>query len=285
VTRNPPALVVRGSLTLGALALAALAAAQAPAAAPAAPAFPGQYAPPPAERKFPAWPKGCARFEGEEKVSCLDVVASDFGGFYRYAAANAALAAPKPGEERVVFFGDSITDNWSKPEYGGFFPGKPYVNRGIGGQTTPQMLVRFRQDVIALKPAVVVILAGTNDIAGNTGPSTIEMIEDNLASMAELAKANGIAVVLSSVLPVYDYPWRPGLEPAPKILALNKWMKEYASTHGAVYLDYHTPMADERQGMKADLASDGVHPNEACYRIMAPLAEKAIAEALGRKGR
>jgi lysophospholipase L1-like esterase len=165
------------------------------------------------------------------------------------------------------------------------FAGKPYIDRGISGQTTPQMLVRFRQDVIALKPAVVVILAGTNDIAGNTGPSTIEMIEDNLASMAEIAQANGIAVVLSSVLPVFDYPWRPGLTPAPKIVALNAWMKQYAAAHGAVYLDYHSAMADERQGMKPDLASDGVHPNEAGYRIMAPLAEKAIAEALRRKGR
>jgi lysophospholipase L1-like esterase len=165
------------------------------------------------------------------------------------------------------------------------FAAKPYINRGISGQTTPQMLVRFRQDVIALKPAVVVILAGTNDIAGNTGPSTIEMIEDNLASMAELAQANAIAVVLSSVLPVFDYPWRPGLVPAPKIVALNAWMKQYAATHGAVYLDYHSAMADERQGMKADLASDGVHPNETGYRIMVPLAEQAIAEALRRKGR
>jgi lysophospholipase L1-like esterase len=209
---------------------------------------------------------------------------TDWAYLKRYQAENAALAPPRPGENRVVFMGNSITEGWAK-YFPSMFAGKPYVNRGVGGQTTPQMLVRFRQDVVALKPAVVVILAGTNDIAGNTGPSTIEMIEDNLASMAELAKANGIAVVLSSVLPVYDYPWRPGLEPAPKILALNKWMKEYASTHGAVYLDYHTAMADERQGMKADLAGDGVHPNEAGYRIMAPLAEKAIAQALGRKGR
>jgi lysophospholipase L1-like esterase len=163
------------------------------------------------------------------------------------------------------------------------FPGKPYVGRGIGGQTTPQLLVRFRQDVIALRPKVVVILAGTNDIAGNTGPSTLEMIEDNLASMAELAKANGIRVVLSSVLPAYDYPWRPGLEPAPKIAALNAWMKRYAATHGAVYLDYHSAMADERQGLPRELSEDGVHPNEAGYRVMAPLAERAIAEALGRR--
>jgi lysophospholipase L1-like esterase len=209
---------------------------------------------------------------------------TDWAYLKRYQAENAALAPPRAGEKRVVFMGNSITEGWAK-YFPSMFAGKPYVNRGIGGQTTPQMLVRFRQDVIALEPAVVVILAGTNDIAGNTGPSTIEMIEDNLASMAELAKANGIAVVLSAVLPVYDYPWRPGLEPAPKIVALNKWMKEYASAHGAVYLDYHTPMADERQGMKADLASDGVHPNEAGYRIMAPLAEKAIGEALRRKGR
>ena len=213
-----------------------------------------------------------------------DRTKTDWAYLERYRADNAALGPPKPGENRVVFMGNSITDGWAK-YFPTMFPNKPYVGRGIGGQTTPQMLVRFRQDVIALQPAVVVILAGTNDIAGNTGPSTLEMIEDNLASMAELARANGIQVVLSSVLPVYDYPWRPGLEPAPKIVALNAWMKQYAASHGAVYLDYHSAMADERQGMRADLASDGVHPNEAGYRIMAPLAERAIAEALGRKGR
>jgi lysophospholipase L1-like esterase len=209
---------------------------------------------------------------------------TDWPYLERYRAENAALGLPRPGENRVVFMGNSITDGWAK-YFPTMFPGKPYIGRGIGGQTTPQMLVRFRQDVIALKPAVVVILAGTNDIAGNTGPSTLEMIEDNLASMAELARANGIAVVLSSVLPVYDYPWKPGLEPAAKIVALNAWMKQYAATHGAVYLDYHSAMADARQGMKAELASDGVHPNEAGYRVMAPLAERAIADALRRKGR
>jgi len=209
---------------------------------------------------------------------------TDWAYLQRYRAENAALSPPRAGEHRVVFMGNSITEGWTK-YFPTMFAGKPYINRGIGGQTTPQMLVRFRQDVIALKPAVVVILAGTNDIAGNTGPSTIEMIEDNLASMAELAQANGIAVVLSSVLPVFDYPWRPGLTPAPKIVALNAWMKQYAAAHGAVYLDYHSAMADGRQGMKSDLASDGVHPNEAGYRIMAPLAEQAIAEALRRKGR
>jgi lysophospholipase L1-like esterase len=154
------------------------------------------------------------------------------------------------------------------------------VGRGISGQTTPQMLVRFRQDVVALQPKVVVILAGTNDIAGNTGPSTIEMIEDNMASMAEIAKANHIRVVLSSVLPVYDYPWRPGLEPAGKIVALNAWLRSYAAAHGATYLDYHSAMADERQGLKAALTYDGVHPNEAGYRVMASLAEPAIEAAL-----
>ncbi len=154
------------------------------------------------------------------------------------------------------------------------------MGRGISGQTTPQMLVRFRQDVIDLKPAVVVILAGTNDIAGNTGPSTQAMIEDNLESMVELARANGIRPVLSSVLPAYDYPWRPGVEPAPKIVALNAWMKQYAAEHHVVYLDYWSAMADARQGLRPELTTDGVHPNEAGYQVMAPLAERAIAEAL-----
>ena len=199
---------------------------------------------------------------------------NDWPNLQKYREANAKLPAPMKNEDRVVFLGNSITEGWAT-HFDSLFPGKPYVGRGISGQTTPQMLVRFRQDVIALKPKVVVILAGTNDIAGNTGPSTLEMIEDNLASMAELAKANGIRVVLSSVLPVYDYPWKPGLEPAPKIIALNKWMKDYARKHGAVYLDYHSAMADARGGMRSELAHDGVHPNEAGYRIMAPLAEQA----------
>jgi lysophospholipase L1-like esterase len=142
------------------------------------------------------------------------------------------------------------------------------------------MLVRFRQDVIALGPRAVVLLAGTNDIAGNTGPSTLEMIEDNIASMAELARANGIAVVLCSVLPVYDYPWKKGLEPAQKIVELNAWIKQYASSHGATYVDFHSAMADGRQGLKAELSPDGVHPNEAGYRVMAPLVERGITDAL-----
>lgn len=207
---------------------------------------------------------------------------ADWANLARYRDANIALGAPVPGHRRVVFMGNSITEAWA-PHFATMFPGKPYVGRGIGGQTTPQMLVRFRQDVVALRPTVVVILAGTNDIAGNTGPSTLEMIEDNLASMAELAQANGIRVVLSSVLPVYDYPWKRGLEPAPKIVALNAWIRRYAEAHGAVYLDFHSAMADARQGLRAELSGDGVHPNEAGYRVMAPLAERAIAEALGGK--
>lgn len=208
---------------------------------------------------------------------------TDWAGLQRYRQANAELRAPTETENRVVFYGNSITEGWAR-YFSDMFPGKAYIGRGIGGQTTPQMLVRFRQDVIALRPKVVVILAGTNDIAGNTGPSTLEMIEDNLASMVELAKANRIRVVLSSVLPVYNYPWRPGLEPADKIIALNRWMEDYARRHGVVYLDYHSAMVDARGGLRSDLSSDGVHPNEAGYRVMAPLAERAIRRALRQAG-
>lgn len=207
---------------------------------------------------------------------------ADWPNLARYRQGNAELGAPRAGEKRVVFYGNSITDAWAK-YFAAEFPGKPYVGRGISGQTTPQMLVRFRQDVIALQPAVVLILAGTNDIAGNTGPSTQEMIQDNLVSMVELARANHIRAVLCSVLPAFDYPWKPGLEPAPKIVALNAWMKEWAAAHHVVYLDYWTAVADERQGLKAELTTDGVHPTEAGYRVMAPLAEQAIAQALRRK--
>jgi uncharacterized protein (TIGR02246 family) len=214
-----------------------------------------------------------------EQRTTLDALQNDWANLGRYREENAKLAPPGPRENRVVFYGNSITEVWAK-FFPSMFPGKSYIGRGISGQTTPQLVVRFNQDVVALKPKVVVILAGTNDIAGNTGPSTIEMIEDNLRSMAEIAKANGIRVVLSSVLPVYDYPWRPGLEPAPKIMALNAWMKDYAAKHGATYLDYHSAMQDARHGMREGLASDGVHPTEAGYRVMAPLAEKAIADAL-----
>jgi len=207
---------------------------------------------------------------------------ADWAALGRYREANAALSAPTPGQARVVFYGNSITDAWAR-YFADMFPGEPYVGRGISGQTTPQMLVRFRQDVIALRPAVVVILAGTNDIAGNTGPSTQAMIQDNLVSMVQLAQANGIAVVLSSVLPASDYPWRPGQDPGPKIAALNEWMRGYADRSGVVYLDYYSAMVDDGFGLRPELTRDGVHPNEAGYLIMAPLAEAAIAEALKRR--
>src|SRR5580704_15774489 len=206
--------------------------------------------------------------------------ATDWPNLARYHDENARLAAPAPGESRVVFMGDSITDGWGR-QYGQFFPGKPYVNRGISGQTTPQMLIRFRPDVIALKPKVVVILAGTNDIAGNTGPMTLEMIEDNYASMAELAKLHGIKVVFSSVMPVCDY-IRPQTErrPPAKIIALNEWLKDYSAKNNLVYLDYYSAMIDDQKMLKKEITYDGLHPNEAGYAIMEPLAEKAISTAL-----
>lgn len=213
--------------------------------------------------------------------SADDQLHNDWANLRRFRDSDAVVPAPAPGENRVVFMGNSITEGWNR-YWAAEFAGKPYINRGISGQTTPQMLVRFRQDVVHLRPKVVVILAGTNDIAGNTGPSTLEMIEDNLADMTELANANGIRVVLCSVLPVYDYPWRRGLEPAPKIVALNTWMRRYADSTGNVYVDYHSAMKDDRNGMRAELASDGVHPNEAGYRIMVPLVEEGIAAALRR---
>lgn len=209
-------------------------------------------------------------------------VRDDWANFARYKEANATLGPPSATENRVVFMGNSITQGWvrASPE---FFADKPYVGRGISGQTTPQMLVRFRADVINLKPKVVVILAGTNDIAGNTGPSTLEMIEDNIASMAQLAKVNNIRVVLSSVLPAYDYPWKPGLNPAEKIVTLNTWIKEYAEKNDMVYLDYFSAMVDERKGLKTEYSKDGVHPTKEGYLVMEPLAEKAITKALAQK--
>ena len=215
-------------------------------------------------------------------------VYNDWAFLAKYRDADKELPAPAPGETRVVFMGDSITEGWgmkataTSPARGEFFPGKPYVNRGISGQTTPQMLVRFRQDVIDLKPKVVVLLAGTNDIAENTGKETLEEIEGNLASMSELSRANGIRMVLCSVLPASDFRWHPGLEPAPKIKVLNAWIKEYAAKNGFVYVDYYTSMVNEAGGLRAELSPDGVHPNAAGYAIMAPLAEAGIAEALKR---
>jgi lysophospholipase L1-like esterase len=210
---------------------------------------------------------------------------TDWPNLKRYSEANSKLSPPMKGEHRVVFMGDSITDGWKLEEY---FPGKPYVNRGISGQTTPQMLVRFQPDVIALRPRVVVILAGTNDIAGNTGPMTLEAIENNYRSMAELAKAHGIKVIFSSILPISDYnknaqgqPIVRSLQRKPEqILALNKWLKDYAAANKHIYLDYFAATADDKGFLRADLANDGLHPHAGGYKIMAPLAQKAIDEAL-----
>ena len=208
--------------------------------------------------------------------------AQDWANLNRFKNENTKLGSPASGENRIVFMGNSITESWGNKSPD-FFSGKPYINRGITGQTTPQMLVRFRADVINLKPSVVVILGGTNDIAGNTGPSTIEMIGDNIMSMAELAKANGIKVILSSILPALDYPWEPGKNPSGKIVKLNRIIKDYADKSGIVYLDYFQSMVDERNGLKDELTDDGVHPNAAGYKVMAPLAEEAIAKALNQK--
>jgi lysophospholipase L1-like esterase len=191
----------------------------------------------------------------------------------------------------VVFLGDSITDSWDDPKYGGFSNGKPYVNRGISGQTTPQMLIRFRSDVILLKPKVVVILAGTNDLAGNTGPTTLQAIEDNLTSMSELAERHHIQVVFASLLPVSDYEktvdGQPRIQtnrrPPAQIIALNDWMKSYAAKNRFAYLDYYSAMVDEKGFLRDELSNDGLHPNEKGYAVMAPLAEQAIAAALKKK--
>jgi lysophospholipase L1-like esterase len=220
------------------------------------------------------------------RASRIAIFTDDFGELARYRDANADLKPPALGENRVVFFGDSITDLWKIEEY---FPGKPYINRGISGQTTPQMLVRYRQDVIELHPKVVVILAGTNDIAGNTGPMRLEDIEANYASLAELARANSIRVMFSSVLPVHNYtPKSQSLfagRPPEKILELNRWLKNYAAAHpDSLYLDYFSAMVDEKGLLKRDLAEDGLHPNAVGYKIMAPLAEVAIEKALSRIG-
>ncbi|MGH9610125.1 MAG: SGNH/GDSL hydrolase family protein [Bryobacteraceae bacterium] len=205
----------------------------------------------------------------------------DWPDLARYRAADKKLESVK-AENRVVFLGDSITDGWGRRKGSVFFPGKPYLNRGISGQTTPQMLVRFQQDVVDLKPKVVVILAGTNDIAGNTGPSTNKQIEDNFKSMVAIAKQNHIKVVLASLTPARAYPWRPGVHPVQRILALNAWIKQEAAQNGLVFLDYFSAMAGSQDGMKPDLTVDGVHPNAKGYRVMAPLAEKAIRKALNQ---
>lgn len=212
-------------------------------------------------------------------MSGIQVRAQDWPELLHYRSANALIGLPDTNEDRVVFMGNSIIEEWAKmvPD---FFAGKSFVNRGISGQTSPQMLVRFRQDVISLKPKVVLILAGTNDIAGNTGPADPEMIIDNIASMAELAASNGIRVILCSVLPAYEYPWARDVHPAGIIETLNRRIKKYAREKDFVYLDYYSSMVDARGGFEARYTRDGVHPNNAGYKMMAPLTIQAINQAL-----
>lgn len=236
--------------------------------------LPESTAPAPTQAAHPAG------HTGEYWVQHDHHLAVDFGDLAHYKDADAALGPAAASEDRVVFMGDSITEGWHLNES---FPGKAYVNRGISGETSPQMLVRFRQDVIDLAPKVVVILAGTNDVAGNTGPMTPEQTENNLASMADLATANGIKVVLCSILPAFDFPWDPGQEPAPKIAKLNEWIKAYAAEKGYPYVDYYSAMKDARGGLPPTLSKDGVHPLPAGYAVMSPLAEAGIEKALGEK--
>jgi len=264
--RNPVNAMLT-SVLLGMFAITVLRAQQ-PAPAPPASSVPAQT---PAATSAPAGHPNNAYWTEHDKQ-----LLTDFGGLACFKEDDVKLG-PAAGENRVVFMGDSITQGWRLEQS---FPGKPYINRGISGQTTPQMLVRFRQDVVDLQPKAVIILAGINDIAGNTGPMTLEQTEENIASMADIADANGIRVVLCSVLPAFDFPWAPGLEPAPKVALVNAWLRGYAMARHFVYVDYYSAMKDERGGLPATLSKDGVHPLPAGYAIMAPLAEAGIEKAL-----
>jgi lysophospholipase L1-like esterase len=229
-------------------------------------------------------PRDCASVTAalEQRLEAQRRLLADWAGLIRYGSENTELPAPKPEEDRVVFLGDEITENWGRGS-AQFFPGKSYLNRGIKGQTTPQMLVRFRQDVIALKPKVVVIHAGMNDIASLTGPITQGMFAENIMSIVELAKANNIRIVLASLTPICDcYTKQSTLRPQGKIIGMNGWIKEYAAQSGSVYLDYYSAMAEGRN-LKKELTADGLLPNDAGYAVMATLAEQAIAQALVKK--
>ena len=230
-----------------------------------------------AQAPAPAAQAIAAKMQADEKLT------ADWPQLERYRNENVALPAPARNEQRVVFMGDSITDIWGHQQ-GVFFPGKPYINRGISGQVTAQMLVRFRPDVIELKPRVVVILGGTNDIANDAGADALHRIEGNLTSMAELARANGIKVVLASLTPVSDYiePSQTKARPPEKILALNAWIKDYAARQHFIYLDYYPALLDANKALKKNLTIDGLHPNAAGYAVMAPLAQQAIHQALGQ---
>lgn len=251
--------------------------------------FPGQHVPTPPDWKFPVWSAACANAgDVATQLACANFNLEDWPRLSRYAEANKCVPTLAKGERRVVFLGDSITDNWSRPGMGGFFAGKPYINRGIGGQTTAHMLLRFRPDVIALQPKVVVILAGTNDIGGNSGPATLQDIQNNLASMADLARANGIRVVLASVPPVTNAVLNAQGKPVfmsseRRILMIpqvNAWLKDFAKSKGHVYLDYFAALADTKGVLQTVYTYDGLHPNAQGYGVMAPLAEAAISRAL-----
>jgi lysophospholipase L1-like esterase len=224
----------------------------------------------------------------KQRADRLQARYNDFANLARYAKANSEVKPPEKGENRVVFLGDSITDSWKLNEY---FPNQPYINRGISGQTTPQMLLRMQPDVVAHKPKVMLLLAGTNDISANTGPVTNEFIEGNIRSIVEIAHANGINVVLSSILPVSDYNKnakgeiinRTTQRPPARILELNKWIKDYCDQKGLIYLDYFSATVDDKGFLKAEIANDGLHPNAEGYKIMQKLAAEAIAKALKKK--
>ena len=262
--------------------------AQPQAAPPAAqvPAAPAGQAGPPGGRG-PAVPLAVEQLSCVELSSALRMVASndarmrDWAQLNRYREANRKVTTAE-----VVFMGDSITDMWPQPRFGEFFPGRNYVGRGISAQTTPQMLIRMRPDVVALKPKAVVILAGTNDIAGNTGPMTDEEIEGNLASMAEIATANNIKVIFTSILPTSSYHVAPNgvpqttQRPLARIQAINSWMKKYAAEHKHAYVDYYAAMIDAQGMLRAELSGDDLHPNKAGYDIMAPLVEQAITRVI-----
>jgi lysophospholipase L1-like esterase len=260
-------------------------------AAPAAPAAQAVTPRPVPTVTIPESPTAADITSMLTELKRVKVRLDDWPMLSRYRDANAAVAPPAPGEARVVFMGDSITDAWDDPKYGGFFPGKPYINRGISGQTTPQMLLRLRADVLALKPKVMVLLAGTNDMASNTGQMTLEQTQANIETMSELCKLHGIKVVLSSILPVSNYHAKPEdwrgpqtyRRPLENIRAQNAWLKTYAAANGHVYLDYWTATVDAQGMLKTELSEDDLHPNAAGYAIMAPLVEAAITKALALK--
>ena len=208
------------------------------------------------------------------------LMSQDWANLKKYSADNELLKS-EPSENTVVFMGNSITEGWvnASPE---FFTDNNYIGRGISGQTTPQMLIRFMPDVLDLHPKAVIILAGTNDIAGNTGFSSVKMITDNIKAMAQLAVANDIEVILCSVLPVYEYPWRKSVKPIEKISEINQWLKEYALENGHIYLDYYSEMVDKKKGLKKEFSEDGVHPNHQGYSVMEPLVKTAIQKALNQ---